>query len=126
MVRCRLEPAEDPSRSVRYVPLDEFELWRFLMETRHKRAIRVEDVSFWVAEEASLLASAEDPEQWEPVLRIAFEARSEYGLPVYVQRFLGAERYPEAQEALLAHFDSADGVITATAGYFVPRAARLA
>ena len=123
MVRCHLEPGEDPSFAVRYVPLDEFALWRFLMETRHKRAIHVDEVSVWVPDDASLLGASGDPEQYEPVLRIDFQARSELGVPVSVQRFLGAERLPEAQAALLAHFDSANGVITATAGYFVPRAA---
>jgi hypothetical protein len=123
MVRCHVEPGEDPSRTVRYVPLEEFALWRYLMETRHKRAIRVEDVSVWVPDDASLLGAIEDPEQCEPVLRIDFQARGEHGVPVPVQRYLGVERYPEAQQKLLAHFDAANGVITATAGYFVPRAA---
>ena len=123
MVRCHVEPGEDPSRTIRYVPLEEFALWRFLMETKHKRAIRVEDVSFWVPDDASLIEAIDDPEQCEPVLRIDFIARSEHGVPIPVQRFLSAQRYPEAQAALLAHMDSANGVITATAGYFVPRAA---
>ena len=126
MVRCHLEPGDDPARTLRYIPLGEFELWRFLMETRHKRTIRVEDVSFWVPEDASLLNSIPDPEQCEPVLRIHFEATSEYGVPIPVQRFLCAETYPEAQAALLTHFESAYRVVTATAGYFVPRSARIA
>ena len=127
IVRCHLEPGDDPALTLRYIPLAEFELWRFLMETRHKRTIRVEDVSFWVPEDASLLNTIEDPEQCEPVLRIHFEGRSDYGVPIPVQRFLSAETYPEAQAALLAHhFESPYRVVTATAGYFVPRAARVA
>ena len=126
IVRCHVEPGEDPARTVRYIPLAEFELWRYLMETRHKRSIRVEDVSVWVPEDASLLTSIADPEQCEPVLRIQFEARSEYGVPIPVQRFLSAETFPEAQAALLSHFEPAYRVVTSTAGYFVPRAARVA
>ena len=126
MVRCHMGPGDDPSQTLRYVPLGEFELWRFMMETRHRRTITVDDVSLWVPEDASLLTSIADPELCEPVLRIEFDARSPYGVPVPVQRFLSAETYPEAQAALLAHFESAYRVVTATAGYFVPRAARVA
>ena len=126
MVRCHLGPGDDPARTLRYIPLGEFELWRFMMETRHQRTITVEDVSLWVPEDASLLTSIADPELCEPVLRIQFDARGAYGVPVPVQRFLSAETYPEAQAALLSHFESAYRVVTATAGYFVPRAARVA
>ena len=108
MVRCHLEPGDDPARTLRFIPLGEFELWRFLMETRHKRSIRVEDVSFWVPEDASLLRLHRRPGgRARPVLRIRFEARSAYGVPIPVDRFLPAETYPEAQAALLSHFESA-------------------
>lgn len=126
MVRCHMGPGDDPSQTLRYIPLGEFELWRFMMETRHQRTVTVDDVSLWVPEDASLLTSIADPELCEPVLRIQFDARSPYGVPVPVQRFLSAETYPVAQAALLSHFDAAYRVVTATAGYFVPRAARVA
>jgi hypothetical protein len=126
MVRCHMGPGDDPSQTLRYIPLGEFELWRFMMETRHQRTVTVDDVSLWVPEDASLLTSIADPELCEPVLRIQFDARSPYGVPVPVQRFLSAETYPEAEAALLSHFDAAYRVVTATAGYFVPRAARVA
>lgn len=126
MVRCHIGPGDDPSQTLRYVPLGEFELWRFMMETRHGRTVTIDDVSLWVPEDASLLTSIADPELCEPVLRIQFDAGSPYGVPVPVQRFLSAETYPEAQAALLAHFESAYRVVTATAGYFVPRASRVA
>lgn len=126
MVRCHLGPGDDPAQTLRYIPLGEFELWRYMMETRHKRTITVEEVSLWVPEDASLLTTIADPELCEPVLRIHFEARGSYGVPVPVQRFLSAETYPEAQAALLSHFESSFRVVTVTAGYFVPRGARVA
>ena len=126
MVRCHLGPGDDPAHTLRYIPLGEFELWRFMMETRHQRTISVEEVSLWVPEEASLLNTIADPELCEPVLRVHFDVRGQYGFPVPVERFLSAETYPEAQAALLSHFQLAYRVVTATAGYFVPRSALVA
>ena len=43
LVRCRLDGLDD-SKTLRYVPLSEFKLWRHLMESRHGRAV-AEDLS---------------------------------------------------------------------------------
>lgn len=125
IVRCHLGPGDDPSETLRYVPLAEFELWRYLMETRHHRVVVVEDVSRWVPDDPALVsAEIADPELCEAVVRIRFDVPGTHGVPVPVERFLPAETYPEAQAALLSHFDLACRV-KATAGYFVPAAARL-
>jgi hypothetical protein len=94
-----------------------------MMETRHGRTITVAEVALWVPEDAAMLATIADPELCEPVLRVRFEVRGSYGFPVPVERFLSAETYPEAQEALLSHFQPLNRMVTATAGYFVPRTA---
>ena len=126
MVRCHLGPGDDPAQTLRYVRLAEFELWRYMMETRHRRVVIVEEASLWVPEDASLLTSAiGDPELCEAVVRIQFEVPGVHGFPVPVERFLPAETFPEAQAALLSHFESAYRGVTATAGYFVPAAARV-
>jgi hypothetical protein len=126
MVRCHLAPGDDPAETLRYVRLVEFELWRYMMETRHRRVVVVEEVALWVPEAASLLSTAiSDPELCEAVVRIHFEVPGFYGIPVPVERFLPAHTYPEARAALLSHFESVDPDVTATAGYFVPAAARV-
>ena len=126
MVRCHLGPGDDPAQTLRYVRLSEFELWRYMMETRHSRVVEVEEVSLWVPEDASLLTSSiGDPELCEAVVRIRFQVPGSYEIPIPVERFLPAETYPEAQAALLSHFASAYRGVTATAGYFVPAAARV-
>src|SRR5512134_3884256 len=127
MVRCRLDTRDDdPARALRYVPLDEFGLWRFLMEHRHRRQVTVEEISIWVAEESARWNSFEGPDSPEPVLRVRFQQVAADGTPVPVQRFFPAETYPEAQEALLRHYrDTPARVVRATPGYFIPtRAAR--
>lgn len=126
IVRCHLGPCDDPAQALRYVRLAEFELWRYMMETRHGRVVLVEDVSLWVPEDAALLtAEIADPELCEAVVRIRFDVPGTHGVPVPVERFLPAQTYPEAQAALLSHFESRYRGVTATAGYFVPAAARL-
>jgi hypothetical protein len=122
MVRCRLDARDETSTgALRYVPLDEFGLWRYMMEHRHGRQVTVEEISIWVAEESARWNSFEGPDSLEPVLRVRFQQVGVDGMPVPVQRFFPAETYPEAQEALLSHYeDGSRGVVRATPGYFVP------
>ena len=55
------------------------------------------------------------------MLRIRFEKAGLGGLAVPVERYFPAETYPEAQEALLHHFEHVPvSRIEATPGYFVP------
>lgn len=125
IVRCHLGPGEDPSRTLRYVPLAEFELWRYMMETRHARPVVVEDVALWVPDDAMLVAAEfADPELCEAVVRLRFEVPGRHSVPMPVERFFSALTYPLAQAALMSHFDSTCQGLTATAGYFVPEAAR--
>lgn len=122
MVRCRLDAREDAGTgTLRYVPLDEFALWRYMMEHRHGRTVTVEEISIWVAEESARWSSFEGPDSLEPVLRVRFQQVDADGMPVPVQRFFPAETYPRAQEALLAHYEPARrSAVRATPGYFVP------
>lgn len=120
MVRCRLDGAKDFA-ALRYVPLAEFGLWQYLMENKHGRRVMVEQVSVWVPEEAAVWNSGFEADELEPVLRVRFERPGPHGLMVPVERYFPAETYPEAQEALLHHFDDVPVArIEATAGYFMP------
>ena len=120
MVRCSLDGADDGSQlTLRYVPLAEFELWRFLMETKHGRRVQVDSVSMWVAESAGRWDPALSVEDLVPVLRLRFERVGESGVPVPVERFFPAETYPEACAALLSHYGGPMRIRT-TPGYFVP------
>jgi hypothetical protein len=127
MVRCRLGgiPEGDPN-ALRYVPLSEFELWRHLMESRHRRIVEVEAISIWLAEEAATWNSGFSPEDLEPVLRIHLELQEGQGVLRPVERFFAAETYPQAQEALLSHYSgpARPRRVVATPGYFVPPSAR--
>jgi len=122
LVRCRLDgPEARLAAGVRFVPLAEFELWRFLMEKRHRRKVTVEAVSVWMAEEAVLWNSGFAAEELEPVLRVQLDLPGPNGVHVPIERFFPAETYPRAQEALLSHMPGGrDASVTATPGYFLP------
>ena len=122
MVRCRLDGSEGPTaETVRYIPLAEYELWRHLMETRHGRRVTVEEVSIWIAEDAMSWNSGFTAEDLQPVVRLQLERPGPHGVPVPMVRYFPAETYPQAQEALLSHFDRVPcRVVAATPGYFVP------
>ncbi len=123
LVRCRLGDAEArPDHVQRYVPLAEYGLWKYLMETRHRKRVILEAVSVWVPEEPALWNSGFSAEDLEPVLRIQFTVRGPLGALVPVERYVPALGYPRAQEALLLHYARGSGPrdIKATAGYFLP------
>jgi hypothetical protein len=123
LVRCRLGgPEEGETASVRYVLLSEFGLWRHLMETRHRRTVRLEAASWWVSEEAAREEAGLVVDELEPVVRLRVDVPGPGGLAVPVERFFPVETYPRARAALLAHFDGSRRPrrILATAGYFLP------
>lgn len=128
MVRCRLNGSEEHSdRNRRYIPLAEFGLWRYLMETKHGRQVAVDEVSVWITEEAARGSNFSAAEDLEPVLRLRFEGRGVAGMQVIIERYFPAETYPEAQQALLRHFaEVSDDDLVACPGYFVPARARKA
>jgi hypothetical protein len=119
LVRCSLDAPEGAEGALRYVPLAEFELWRFLMETKHGRTIYVDSVSLWVAESSGRFDPSLSVEDLVPVLRLRFERVGDSGVPVPVERFFPAETYPEACAALLSHYGGPLRIRT-TPGYFVP------
>lgn len=122
LVRCRLGgPDETETASVRYVPLREFELWRHLMETRHRRSVRVETVSVWLSEEAAR-RNGLTADDLDPVVRLRLDLPGPVGVPASVERFLPAETYHEARDILLSHFGGSRRPqrVLAEAGYFVP------
>jgi len=123
MVRCHLDDATEDAHAVRYVPAAEFDLWRFLMETRHRRAVTVDEVSVWVPEAVSDWYRDLDALALAPVVRVCFERPGPDGTPVPAERYFAAEIYREARAALLAHFDPrCRFTVTAAPGYFVPAA----
>jgi hypothetical protein len=121
MVRCRLDNGDD-TYQVRYVPAAEFDLWRNLMITQHHRPVVVDEVSVWVPDTPKVWDAEVNVERLEPVLRVRFDKPTTEGSQtlVPVVRFMAFETYPDAKEALLAHFDPrCQESLEETPGYFV-------
>jgi hypothetical protein len=119
MVRCHLD-GQDAAREVRYVPAAEFDLWSYFMETKHSRAVTVDQVSIWVPETTEAWGEEIDADALHAVLRIRFEKPGPQGTIIPVVRFFAAETYEQARAALLAHFDPrCRWSVDATPGYFV-------
>jgi hypothetical protein len=121
MVRCRLDDSLDRNH-LRYVPAAEFDLWRNLMQTQHNRPVAVDEVSVWVPDTPRVWDVEVDADRLEPVLRVRFERPlpESTSTLVPVVRFMAIETYPEAKEALLAHFDEqCHASLEETPGYFV-------
>lgn len=121
MVRCRLDDSLD-STDLRFVPAAEFDLWRNLMQTQHNRPVVVDEVSVWVPDTPKVWDAEVDADRLEPVLRVRFAkpAPESAATLVPVVRFMAIETYPEAKEALLAHFDErCQETLEETPGYFV-------
>jgi hypothetical protein len=125
MVRCRLGDRLDGAVQ-RYVPLAEFGLWKYLMESRHRKQVLVDAISVWVPEEPALWNSGVAPEDLEPVVRVRFSARGVLGALVPVERYFAALSYPQAQAALFSHYapGTRPADLQATAGYFLPLSRR--
>jgi len=89
LVKCRLrQNGSSDVDNVRYVALEEFQLWRYYMEKAHGFAVEDPVVSYWVDAEA-LMEWAEQiaPERLEPVIEVYFYAHSvEGGTTVPIRR----------------------------------------
>jgi hypothetical protein len=126
IVRCRLDARQATTAALRYIPLVEFELWRHFMQTRHRRRVSVEAVTIWLPEQGLLWEAGFSPEDLEPVLRLHLDLPGPHGVTIPVERYLPAETYPKAREALLEHYESRGlrRAPTATPGYVIPAQAR--
>jgi hypothetical protein len=104
MVRCYLSGDPDQQGTVRYVPLEIYELWRFLMERVHNLAIAEPVVSKWNVEENPGDLGDGD----EEVIEVSFKYKdtSAHGRPVI--RYLPELNYDKVVRYLFAHFPEKD------------------
>jgi hypothetical protein len=128
VVKCMLRsPGEAPG--LRYIPLREFQLWRYYMTHAHEKIVEGQEISVWVdARSYSERPPAQarplesvlrvDLQYWDPNLRTG----------ALVQRFFPEEDYRSIREIFLGHYPNAPspdgrGVvkkrINETRGYYI-------
>ena len=107
VVRCRVSKnGSGPAvESVRYVPLDVFDLWKHLMTSRHGFEIVEEQVSLWFDIDGDPHVSYSDSD-YEKVLRLSMWVYSDKDRMFRkVVRYFPESDYSDIRSAFLSHYD---------------------
>jgi hypothetical protein len=104
MVKCMLRsPGEAPA--VRYVPLREFQLWRYYMTHAHEKIVEGQEISVWIDAQSY---SEQPPAQARPlesVLRVDLQYWDRLlNTAALVQRFFPLEEYDAIRNVFLGHY----------------------
>jgi hypothetical protein len=106
MVRCFLSKNNEESGDVRYVPLEIFTLWRFLMERVHNLTVNAPVVSVWVPE----FAYDQSPENKsaEPVIEVRFKYSERGGIGRPVTRYFPEDNFEQIFGYFKRHFNESN------------------
>ena len=105
LVRCEIrKPDASGEPTVRYVPLEIFGLWEFLMRTKHRFEVERSVASLWIdVDETPEAAYGEN--QYERVTEVQLLRYSEAdGMFSRVSRYFPTEEFPRLKEMLLRHY----------------------
>ena len=107
LVRCRIRRHDDPTGgSVRYVPLEIYGLWEFLMREKHQFEVAGNVASLWIDMDENPEA-AYGENQYERVTEVTLLRYSERdGMFGRVSRYFPTGEYPELKKLLLKHYES--------------------
>jgi hypothetical protein len=107
LVRCEIrKPGETRGGTVRYVPLEIYGLWEYLMRNRHQFEVTSSVASLWIdVDENPEVAYGEN--QYERVTEVTLLRYSERdGMFARVNRYFPTQEYPELKKLLLKHYES--------------------
>jgi len=102
MVRCFLSRDPKENGSVRYVPLEIYEMWRFLMQKVHLLTVQEPVVSTWVATGDDYGKS--DPDNVETVIEIKFNYRDKNNVGKPVVRYFPEVNFDQIYGYFRQHF----------------------
>ena len=106
LVRCEIRrQGESATGTVRYVPLEIYDLWEYLMRTRHEFEVDGHIASLWIdVDESPEAAYGED--QYERVTEVTVLRYSERdGMFGKVSRYFPTQECPELKKLLLSHYE---------------------
>lgn len=107
LVRCEIrKEGSGAEPSVRYVPLEIYGLWEYLMRTRHNFEVVGQVASLWIdVDESPEAAYGEN--QYERVTEVTLLRYSEPdGMFTRVSRYFGTSECPKLTDLLLSHYAS--------------------
>ena len=92
--------------NVRYIPLEEFHLWRYYMEQEHGFRVEDAEISYWAGTTRPLMEWAEQiaPERLEAVVEIRFFARSSEAGTAIPGAAVSSGELRELRALLLKHY----------------------
>ena len=104
IVRCFLRsPGEAPS--LRFIPLREFNLWKYYMTHHHGKIVEGGETSYWVDAETYSSAPPRQARPLESVIRVDLQFWDEsHKTANLVQRFFPFEEYDVIKNVFLSHF----------------------
>lgn len=132
MVKCyvRHDDPPDSAASPRFVPLDIFDLWKFLMEERHRFRVSDPKASLWF-ERGAATASSYAGIEHEPVTQVElFYFAEEDGVLHQEVRYFPSgdgEAYDRIKSAFVAHYRNhkvqgrGDPKLNETPGVYIKR-----
>ncbi len=106
LVRCEIRrPDSESDATVRYVPLEIFGLWEFLMRSKHRFDVLQSVASLWIdVDETPEVAYGEN--QYERVTEVELLRYSDRdGMFSRVSRYFPTIEYPALKELLLRHYE---------------------
>lgn len=109
IVRCEVgRPGREPY-GVRFIPLEIFGMWKYLMEHKHQFEVRTEEPSLWL--ELDPIAPIEAARgSVEPVTELQlFVVTPSQGILQEVRRYLPSTEVEVVRPVLLRHYASAAG-----------------
>ncbi len=103
LVRCEVRPSAGKS-SIRYVPMEIYGLWEYLMTHKHGFEVDNQGASLWIDVEESPEVAYTEP-SYERVTEITLFVYSEQdGMFTRICRYFPSEHYRELKPIFLSHY----------------------
>lgn len=128
MVKCTLRsPGEAPA--ARFVPLREFQLWKYYMMHAHEKIVEGEEISIWVDAESYGEQPPTQARPLEAVVRVDLQYWDQsLNTATLIQRYFPLDDYDTIKDTFLGHFPDQQAPagsklarkrVTETRGYYL-------
>lgn len=106
LVRCEIRKSSEAPQTVRYVPLEIYGLWEFLMRNKHRFEVTGCVASLWidVDENPEIVFGENDYERVTEVTLLRYSETD--GMFSRVSRYFPTMEYPALKDLLLKHYES--------------------
>ena len=104
LIRCEVRRPDSDRTSIRYVPMEIFGLWEFLMKHKHGFQVCNQGASLWIDVEESPEVAYSEP-AYERVTEVTLFVYSEPdGMFTRICRYFPSESYQELKPIFLSHY----------------------